>query len=103
MSSSIKNWTRYLVEKGLLFEINRKVLHPLGLALAADVDYNNRTKIKLTHLYDAESDDGFLYDDETYKENKAIFDLYMKDEGQDKLDKRKKALGFIVQGEDENK
>lgn len=96
---SINNFTRYLVDNGLLFEINRKVLHPLGLSLEADVDPNNRKKIILNKLVDSEDDEGFVFSEEAFEVNMAVLNSYMSREGNKKIEKRKEILGYVIQEE----
>ena len=96
----IKQFPKFLVEKGFLFEINRKVLHPLGMELVVDVDYENRKWLRVDRLEYVEHDpEGILYDDETFRANQKVYQRYLDEEGQAKLDARKEKLGFIVQGE----
>ena len=40
----IKESAEFLVDSGLLFEINRKILHPLGLAIEVVVEDDGTTK-----------------------------------------------------------
>ena len=99
----VKTFEKYLVENGLLFEINRKVLHPLGLALVIDVDRDNRKWLRVDGLLSVEGDpDGFLYPDDTFRENQRIYKTYLDKEGQERLDTRKERLGFLVQGEQDD-
>jgi hypothetical protein len=96
----VKQFPKYLVENGLLFEINRKVLHPLGMELVVDVDYENRKWLRVDRLEYVENDpEGILYDEETLRANQKAYQRYLDEEGQGKLDARKGKLGFIVQGE----
>ena len=48
----VKLFPRYLVDNGLIFEINRRVLHPLGLALVVDIDGKDRRKLSITDLFE---------------------------------------------------
>lgn len=90
---------RFLLDSGLLFEINRKILHPLGMALEAVVEDDGLSRIG--GLWDYRSDpEGILYDDTTFAEGRGKFDLFMASFGQRKLAERQVACGFIVQGEE---
>jgi hypothetical protein len=95
----IKGFARYMVDNGLLFEINRKVLHPLGLALVADVDYDNPKYLRLDGLYKIDDPEGFQYDPETFDVNKETFQKFLDKEGNGRLASRKRILGYIIQGE----
>lgn len=92
----IKSYVRYLIDNGLLFEINRKVLNPLGLALAAEQNPDNAKWLNL-HLYETMDDDGIVYDEESFEFNKSKYDEYLRREGQAKILLREKLLGFIEQ------
>lgn len=95
---AIKNFAKYLIENGLIFEINRKVLHPLGLALVVDIDYNNRRKLAITALVETEDEEGFIYDEEAFDVGKEKYEKYLdKKGGRDRLDTRRIKYGFIEQ------
>lgn len=99
----IKYFPKFLVENGLLFEINRKVLHPLGMELVVDLDPENRQWLRVDRLECVENDpEGLLYSEEAFKTNKKIYKRFLDNEGQEKLNSRKKLLGFIVQGEEDD-
>lgn len=97
----VKSFTRYLVENGLLFEINRKVLHPLGLSMVVDVDFKNKKQIAITGIAETEDEEGFLFDSETFIYGQERFNKFLKKSGQDRLNKRKELLGFIEQEKDD--
>lgn len=97
----IKGYARFLVDNGLLFEINRRILHPLGLDLRADVSSEDRKKLIIEGLYQLEGDpDGFLFDEESLAANFEKLKNFMDRDGSVKLDEREKRLGFVIQGED---
>jgi hypothetical protein len=73
----IENPAEFLMTTGLLFEINRRVLHPLGLALEISLDDET-----------GESRIGGIWD---YREDP---------EADRKIAERKALLGYVVQGED---
>lgn len=91
----IKSHVRFMVDNGLIFEINRKVLHPLGLALIADVDLNNKKHLKL-YMVDTEDENGFVYDDESFVVGKEVHDKFLITV-KDRLISRENAFGFVVQ------
>jgi len=95
----------FLADSGLLFEINRKVLHPHGIALVItypDTPVERAQTKETTHtsicLWDARDDpEGITFSDETYKdgENKLAVTVEV-DRG--RLHTRRKALGYVIQG-----
>ena len=85
---------RFLVDSGLLWAINRELLHPLGLALAIGID--DAGKATLAGVWDGREDpEGILYADPT--DGAAKLAKYMADLGNEALASREKALGFRVQ------
>ena len=90
----VKAFERFMVDNGLLFEINRKVLHPLGLALIIDVDYNNRRKLAITGLIETDDPEGFIFDEETFELGMEKFSKYMKRIGDKRLESRQEKFGF---------
>lgn len=104
LMKKIDNSARYLLDNGLIFEINRKVLHPLGLALIVDIDPDNSRWVTIKGLVSVEDDDeeGFVFDDETFKDGSRKYELFLLKEGQKKLNAREKKLGFIIQTEKES-
>lgn len=80
-----------LIDSGLLFEINRVVMHPLGYSIIAQV-------------HDDEISLGMLTDNPTVTFDREVFKMGMKkrkrflDEvGQAAMDLRRKLLGITVQ------
>jgi hypothetical protein len=92
-----KSYGKFLIDNGLVFEINRKVLHPLGLALIVDVDYKNKKKLIITGIMETDDSEGFLYDPETFNVGQDKYNMYLKKYGSERLKSRKDKLGFIEQ------
>ena len=89
-----------LHENGFVFEINRKVLHPHGLALEITMDDDG--KAWLSGIWDYRDDpEGITFGDDLLEIGKEKFQKYMEREGNEKLEARKKVLGCITQGEDD--
>lgn len=94
---------KFLIDSGLLFAINRTVLHPLGLALALHMteDY----KIVNVELWDSRDDpEGIIFVEELLEEGekklKKFFEAYGTKKHQERLEK----LGYIFQyGKDNTK
>lgn len=94
---AIDKFPKFLVDNGLIFEINRKVLHPLGLAMVVDVDRNNKRKLAITALLATEDQEGFLYDEEGYNVGMEKLQKFLSKEGQARLDARLAKYGFTEQ------
>lgn len=94
---AIDKFPKFMVDNGLIFEINRKVLHPLGLAMIVDVDRNNKRKLAITALVVTEDQDGFLYDEEGYNVGMEKLQKFLNKEGQARLDARLAKYGFVEQ------
>ena len=92
----IKEAAEFLRDSGLLFEINRKILHPLGLAL--EVNTNDDGTEEFGQVWDSRDDpEGFLYADDCYLSGLKKFKLYMKERGNMALKSRMERLGYLVQ------
>jgi len=87
---------KVLLDSGLLFEINRHILHPLGFALAVSVDDNGNHKFD--GLWDNRDDvEGMIFSEEVLVEGTKKYTEYMKQEGYKKFGERYKKLGFLRQ------
>jgi hypothetical protein len=93
----IKGFTRYLLDNGLIFEINRKILHPLGMALVVEIDTGNKKKIVIKGLLTTEDAEGFLFDEETFRYGVEKYEKFLDKIGQERLDRREKECGFLIQ------
>jgi hypothetical protein len=96
----VKLFPRYLVDNGLIFEINRRVLHPLGLALVVDIDVKDRRKLSITDLFETQDPEGFLYDKESFLVGQEKFQAFLKSY-QTRLEIRKAKYGFIEQDKED--
>lgn len=79
-----------LLDKGLMFEINRRVLHPLGLAISISAD-------GVTTLHGTQDMEGVLYSPESFTAGQLKFAAYMLSEGNARLADRNDILHFTVQ------
>jgi hypothetical protein len=82
---------RILVTTGQLFEINRKILNPLGFSLIYDPEDGLYVKCSL------DSPEVMIYDKSTFLLGMKKMNKFMKDYGVDILRKRQERLGFMVQ------
>jgi hypothetical protein len=87
-------------EKGYLQELNRRFLHPLGLALAIDVKDDGEEVLKGVWDY-REDPEGIYYDlensDEERKNRFYQKASYVEKELQKRKEKRKNKLGFEIE------
>jgi hypothetical protein len=91
------------METGLLFEINRRILHPLGVALEMIID-DKTGEVRLGEIWDCRCDkegnpnlEGMVFDKEIFLGGSKKYTEFMEREGNTKLETRKRKLGFIVQ------
>jgi hypothetical protein len=93
---------RFLADSGLLFEINRRVLHPLGLSLAfGETSAGDVAEGYELCLIDERADlQGTVFSDESFAEGLAKLGRYREAEGRGdaRYDARVAALGYVVQG-----
>lgn len=89
-------------KKGYLQELNRRFLHPLGLALEVIVETGENGKEVLGGVWDYRDDPEGMHfgikdrPEDQQKEFKARHDA-IKSELKKKLDKRKELLGFEIE------
>src|SRR5690606_6431924 len=95
----IESHVRFLVDNGLIFEINRKVLHPLGLALEVGIHPDNSKWVTIQGVstVDDSDEEGFLYDEETYKVGAEKYKAFMDKVGNERVSLREGVLGYIIQ------
>ncbi|MFA5758039.1 MAG: hypothetical protein WC942_01480 [Clostridia bacterium] len=93
----IKSHARYLLDNGLLFEINRRVLHPLGLALVAEIDKSNKKQIVLSGIIETQDEEGYFFDSDSFEVGNEKFVSFMTKIGNKRIENRKKKAGFIEQ------
>lgn len=85
-----------LSKLGLLFEINRQILHPFGMALEITRAANGRAWF--SGLWDCTDDpEGISYDDDTLAAGTARLVAFLAGVAEAKLAEREKRLGYRVQ------
>lgn len=97
----LPNPGEFLVDSGLLFEINRRVLHPYGLALAVTVDTTKETRTaEPMMVWDYRNDpEGIHFGEEDFamaSGRYAVMAETFKNAG--KFEVRRAALGYVIQG-----
>jgi len=92
----IPNPGKFLVESGLLFKINREILHPLGLALTVTLDGEDKT-VTINVLDGRHSPEGILFTDEMLTGGIEKLQKYMDKHGYQAIDSRQQYLGFKIQ------
>ena len=103
MTNKIPDPATFLVDSGLLFEINRRILHPLGLALAVEVpDEGTPLSGELSSLISVldvrEDPEGFCFSDESCLQGKAKLEAFLEEQQfQKRLMARRASLGYVVQ------
>lgn len=99
MPKKISGVYKFLMENGLLFEINRKILHPLGLTLeiVARTTVNDRTRLDLI-LWDYRKDpEGVLFSQDAFSLGRGKYQKYLDETGMEILISREEKLGFLIQ------
>jgi hypothetical protein len=100
MTKRIADPACFLAETGLLFEINRAVLHPLGLALEVVVEDDGQMRIG--GLWDQQGEPGgIVFDEESFQDGARKLAAFMSIGGETRQQVRKDMLGFVVQEEPE--
>lgn len=95
-----KSSVEELVESGLLQEINRRILHPFGFAMSVEVDEDDHVE-------------GFVIEDRRDTPEECLFTpayleearkqlkKFLHEEGEERLARRRRVLGWEIQGKDE--
>jgi len=86
---------KFLLDSGLLFEINRLVLHPFGMALAVKID--DEDNCKFDGLWDCGDKAGMIFDDEVLEAGTQKYHEYLTKEGFEKKNNRYNELGYMYQ------
>lgn len=81
---------QFLKDKGLLFELNRAVLHPLGLTLQVDDDGR-------AELLQTDDPAGMLFTQSDFLDGESRLMEFMNAEGSSRLAARKAFLQFVEQ------
>lgn len=91
----VENPVQFMVDNGILFEMNRQVLHPLGLELHFRLDENGRiTAIDL--LDNRDSPHPISFSPEAFDAGRRQYEAYLQDRGRRNMQKRRK-VGMVIQ------
>jgi len=86
---------QFLKDQGILFEINRQVLHPLGLELALTCDEGG--ELVRLELYDNRDDPGPIhFPSDSFEEGRQKYEQYMSEHGRRNVQKRRR-VGMVTQ------
>jgi hypothetical protein len=85
----------FLRDTGLLFEINRQVLHPLGLELLMECDEAGEVD-RIRILDNRAADAPLVFTPEAFEEGRHRYQGYLADRGRRNLQKRRQ-IGMVVQ------
>lgn len=93
----IENAAKFLRETGLLFKINREVLHPLGMAMQVEIEANGDEYLS-NKLWDCREDpEGIIFGPDNFMSGASKLDQFYVDYGNEKLRQRFNTLGFVMQ------
>lgn len=85
---------QFLEQLGLVFEINRRVLHPLGFSLVVRQGPLGKY---LEPVHVTEDPRGFVYDPDSFVLGDSRYQKFLGDMGLSRIEKRVAALGFTEQ------
>lgn len=93
-----KESAQFLLDSGLLFEINRRVLHPLGMALSVMCDERGlEVQGGEMRLRQTDDEEGILFDRAAFYEGANKLEKYMDAGGLRRLTHRMAFIGFVLQ------
>lgn len=89
---------RTLLDEGLLFEINRQVLHPFGFALAMEWDDKGAEgEPDRVVLLQTDDRDGMTFSTDAFLEGEEKLRAFLEKDGSSRLSARRMFLGFVHQ------
>lgn len=95
---NIKDPVGFLLDSGLLFEINRQVLHPFGLALGVMPSESTDKEVGEFTIWDEREDkEGIVYSPEAFIRGTEKINQFLEDFGIEKLTERGIELDFMKQ------
>ena len=95
MRPKIENPVQFLRDNGILFEINRQVLHPLGLELHFEL--NEEGRITAIDLLDNRAiPEPIFFPPEAFNEGRAKYEDYLAEHGRRNIQKRRQ-IGVVIQ------
>jgi len=104
-TKEIESPEQYLLDTGLLFQINRTLLHPLGLSLyVLDEEtpfYQDSPKIQKIRLVATDNPNGFVFGESELIELHDRFNTFITSQ-HDRVMGRAEKLGFIMQPTPDN-
>jgi hypothetical protein len=93
--ATIDKPAHFLKDQGILFEINRHVLHPLGLELALTCDEDGEL-VRLEILDNRTTEGPIFFSSEAFEEGRQKFEQYMAEHGRRNIQKRRQ-MGMVIQ------
>lgn len=94
----VKDPGKFLNETGLIFEINRQILNPFGLALIISLEDEVGFSAGEFKIVDAREDkEGVVYDTESFMAGMLKVNEFMESFGLAKIEQRQEELGYVVQ------
>lgn len=84
-----------LFELGLIFEINRQVLHPLGYSIAFKKGSEEEPDSLV--LLKTDDEEGCLFPESNFMDGASKFSMFMRTYGEEAIRRRINRLGFIRQ------
>ena len=86
-----------LYQSGLLFEVNRRILHPFGLALTVVISPDEK-EVTFGGVMSTDDLEGASFSNDAYRAGINRFEQFMTTQGESKLRLRLRRLGYVVQG-----
>jgi hypothetical protein len=96
-----KNWKQakldidFILDSGLLFEINRQFMHPLGIAMTVRIDENGQKTWAFKDY--REEPESVKFDNNTLTSGRLKYETFMKAFGFAQMAKRERKLGVSTQ------
>lgn len=85
----------FLIDNGILFEINRQILHPLGMQLEISLDSDGRVE-NVDLMDNRDSEAPIYFSSEEYERGRQKYQAYMESAGRRNIQKRRR-MGLVIQ------
>ena len=95
---NIEDPVTFLLDTGLLFEINRQILHPFGLALGVMPSEGTNKEVGEFTIWDEREDpEGIVFSPDSFVRGVEKLNKFLEDFGIEKMSQRGAELDFISQ------
>jgi hypothetical protein len=95
----ITNPAKFLRESGLLFELNRQIFHPFGLAITIEAEdlFDEGDAVQIRIWDEREDKEGIVFSPDAFVNGMSKVNDFLEQFGIAKIEERREELGYITQ------